>query len=105
MKEKFLKGAFGSCPRVLCSGQFVLPIGMTDQLRKSRVKVYCPQCEDVYAPKKKCRDIDGGYFGSSFPHILLQTYPDLNPKSQKLFFQPRIYGFRIYKKKGSKFEE
>ena len=44
---------------------------MSEELRTSRVKVYCPKCEDVYIPKKKCPDVDGAYFGCSFPHILL----------------------------------
>ena len=56
---------------------------MSEELRTSRVKVilssvigkikkvYCPKCEDVYIPKKKCADVDGAYFGCSFPHILL----------------------------------
>lgn len=93
MKENFLKGVFGNCPRVLCNGQYVIPLGMSDQLRKSRVKVFCPQCEEVYVPKSKCRDIDGGYFGTSFPHVLLQNFPELNPKSKKIFYAPRISGF------------
>ena len=103
MREKYLNGIFGSCPRVLCAGQYVLPIGMSENLRHSRVKVFCPKCEDVYIPKKKCADVDGAYFGSSFPHILLQTYPDLYPKDRATTFVPRIYGFKIYQKRGSKF--
>ncbi|MCB0368984.1 MAG: hypothetical protein KDD45_05890 [Bdellovibrionales bacterium] len=27
----------------------------------------------MYIPKKKCHDIDGAYFGCSFPHILLMV--------------------------------
>jgi len=78
---------------------------MSEELRTSRVKVYCPRCEDVYIPKKKCTDVDGAYFGCSFPHILLQTYPDLNPNPPTTVYIPRIYGFKIYKKKGSRFWE
>jgi len=39
MREKFLLGKFGVCPRVLCERQAVLPIGMSEELRTSRVKV------------------------------------------------------------------
>lgn len=105
MREKFLNGTFGVCPRVLCGGQYVLPIGMSENLRHSRVKVFCPKCEDVYIPKKKCSDVDGAYFGCSFPHILLQTYPDLRPAEQPVLFVPRIFGFKLFQKKGSKFHE
>ena len=45
MREKYLNSVFGVCPRVLCGGQNVLPIGMSENLRHSRVKVYCPKCE------------------------------------------------------------
>jgi len=105
MREKYLLGKFGVCPRVLCERQAVLPIGMSEELRTSRVKVYCPRCEDVYIPKKKCTDVDGAYFGCSFPHILLQTYPDLYPNPPTTIYIPRIYGFKIHKKKGSRFWE
>ena len=49
--------------------------------------------------------MDGAYFGCSFPHIFLQTYPDLMPSEGANTYIPRIYGFKIYKKKGSKFYE
>ena len=75
MREKYLLGKFGICPRVLCERQNVLPIGMSEDIRTSRVKVYCPRCEDVYMPKKKYPDVDGAYFGCSFPHILLMVTP------------------------------
>lgn len=39
MREKYLLGKFGSCPRVLCERQMVIPIGMSEELRTSRVKV------------------------------------------------------------------
>ena len=54
MREKFLNGNFGACPRVLCSGQNVLPLGLSEQPKHSRVKVFCPRCQEVYLPKKKC---------------------------------------------------
>ena len=104
MREKFLSGRFGSCPRVLCERQNVLPIGMSEELRSSRVKVYCPKCEEVYYPKQKFQDVDGAYFGTSFPHILLQTYSDLPSSSKPASkFIPRIYGFKIHGHYGSKF--
>ncbi len=77
MKEKYLKGVFGVCPRVLCERQHVLPIGMSEEIRTSRVKVFCPRCEEVYMPKKKCHDVDGAYFGCSFANILLMVLINL----------------------------
>ncbi len=73
MREKFLQGAFGTCPRVLCERQHVLPIGVSEELSTSRVKVYCPRCCDVYLPRQKQLDIDGAYFGASFPHVFLKV--------------------------------
>ena len=67
--------------------------------------MYCPRCEDVYIPKKKCPDVDGAYFGCSFPQIMLMTYEDLKPSPNDSQYVPRIYGFKIFKKKGSKYIE
>ena len=73
MRDKYAKGVFGVRPRVLCERRHMLPVGMSEDIRTSRVKVYCPQCQEVYLPKKKCHDIDGAYFGCSFPNILLMV--------------------------------
>jgi len=80
MREKYMLGTFGTCQRVLCERQFVLPIGLSEELSTSRVKTYCPRCQEVYVPKQKHLDIDGAYFGTSFPHVYLKTYPELYPK-------------------------
>ena len=77
MREKFLALQFGYCPRVYCFKQPVLPVGLNDNLKVTRVKIFCPKCEDIYAPKKKCRDVDGAFFGTSFSQLFLFTYPDL----------------------------
>ena len=84
MKKKYIKAKFGYCPRVLCEKQIVLPIGMSKDLCKTRVKVFCPKCKEVYVPRTydKVIDIDGAYFGTSFSSIFFQTFPDLNPKEK-----------------------
>ena len=104
MKQKFIKNVFGSCPRILCDRQSVLPFGMSEKLCISRVKIYCPKCNDIYIPQKKFFDIDGAYFGCSFPHIFLQTFPDLIPKEKPALFIPKIYGFNIFGEKVSKYK-
>lgn len=102
MREKYLAGKFGNCPRVLCEKQNVIPIGISEDSKIARVKVYCPRCKDIYTPKKKFADVDGSYFGTSFPHLLLmvniilsQTYPDIGPIFPKEEYVPRIFGFMI----------
>lgn len=103
MKEKFMLGSFGTCPRVMCERQNVLPIGVSEELSTSRVKVYCPRCQDVYIPRQKQLDIDGAYFGSSFPHVFLKTYPEHTPQGAPKFI-PKIYGFKIFGMRGSRHE-
>lgn len=73
MREKYLTGKFGTCPRVLCEKQNVIPIGISEDSKIARVKVYCPRCKDIYSPKKKPSDVDGSFFGTSFPHLLLMV--------------------------------
>jgi casein kinase II subunit beta len=104
MREKVLNGVFGTCPRVLCTQQNVVPIGLSDELKQCRIKVFCPKCQDVFFPKKKCSDVDGAFFGSSFPHVLLQRFPELQPKEEKIHFVPQIFGFKIKGKRNEIYE-
>ena len=104
MREKHLNGVFGVCPRVLCANQHVLPVAISDNLKQARVKIFCPQCQEVYAPKKKCSEIDGATFGTSFPHLLLQVYPDLIPRTIVTHYVPKIFGFKIDGKRQEKFD-
>lgn len=70
--HKFLSSLYGTCPRALCDRQKVLPVGLSDQLKVSRFKVYCPRCEEVYIPKFRSVNIDGAFFGATFPHHFLK---------------------------------
>ena len=52
MREKYLNGVFGRCPRVVCDKQVLIPVGLSEDLRYSKVKVYCPICCQVYKPSR-----------------------------------------------------
>ena len=100
--HKFVNQVFGFCPRALCEKQKVLPVGLSDELKTSRVKVFCPKCEEVYIPKFKSINLDGSYFGTSLPHVFMKTFKQaivLPPQIH--FYEPKIFGFKIYEKKGS----
>jgi len=98
MVDKYHANDFGRCPRVYCQSQPVLPVGQSDIPRMNTVKLFCPRCEDIYYPKyTRHNQIDGAYFGTTFPHLLLQMYPELVPPKPQLVYVPRIYGFKIHK--------
>eukprot|EP01087_Luapelamoeba_hula_P001926 TRINITY_DN1171_c0_g1_i2.p1 TRINITY_DN1171_c0_g1~~TRINITY_DN1171_c0_g1_i2.p1 ORF type:complete len:277 (+),score=49.80 TRINITY_DN1171_c0_g1_i2:251-1081(+) len=98
MVEKHNSMDFGRCPRVYCQGQAILPVGQSDIPRMNTVKLFCPKCEDIYYPKyTRHNHLDGAYFGTTFPHLLLQMYPELVPSKPTLSYTPRIYGFKIHK--------
>ena len=80
-------------------------MGLSDELDQQRVKVFCPLCSDIFLPRSKNYDLDGAFFGTSFPSVLLKAYPDLNPRRGPRSFQPLIFGFKIFGQRGSAFEE
>lgn len=42
------------------------------------VKLFCPNCCDVYSPpSSKYSQVDGAFFGTSFAGLFFQTYPEL----------------------------
>ena len=107
MREKYLNGVFGRCPRVVCDKQVLIPVGLSEDIRYSKVKVYCPICCQVYKPsrhKGRSVSLDGAFFGTSFAQIFFMNYPDLRPKIKKeKIYIPKLYGFRIFGMIGSKY--
>ncbi|KAJ4712605.1 Casein kinase II subunit beta [Melia azedarach] len=98
MLDKYKNYDFGRCPRVYCCGQPCLPVGQSDIPRSSTVKIYCPRCEDIYYPRSKYQgNIDGAYFGTTFPHLFLMTYGHLKPQKAAQSYVPRVFGFKIHK--------
>lgn len=98
MYEKYFNVNFGRCPRVYCQGQNVLPVGLSDTPRNFSVNVFCPRCQELYYPRSsKHANLDGAYFGTTFPHLFLLAHPELIPPKLQQAYVPRIYGFRISK--------
>uniref|UniRef100_A0A1I7VXN3 Casein kinase II subunit beta n=1 Tax=Loa loa TaxID=7209 RepID=A0A1I7VXN3_LOALO len=90
MITKWNNGDFGFCPRFYCNEQSLLPIGLSDIPGISTVKLFCPKCMDIYMPKSTYhQDIDGAFFGTSFPHMLFFEHPELRPKRSVDNFVPR----------------
>ncbi|KAI9684774.1 MAG: casein kinase 2 regulatory subunit [Trizodia sp. TS-e1964] len=97
MLEKYKKGDFGKCPRVMCDHHQLLPMGLSDNSNIKAVKLYCAKCEDLYNPKSSRHAIiDGAYFGTSFHNIIFQVYPALIPEKTQRRYEPRIYGFKVH---------
>ena len=90
-------GDFGRCPRVLCENQRVFPVGLSDLPGEATVKLFCPRCNESYAPKSsRHQHIDGAFFGTSFPHMLFAVHPEYRPPPSHVPFVPRCFGFRIH---------
>jgi casein kinase II subunit beta len=99
MYSKYKDHLFGMCPRVLCENSPVLPVGLSDRPNQSSLRLFCHRCCDIYLPKsRKGQVIDGAWFGTTFPHFLLQTYKEHSsgtlPKST---YVPKIFGFKLAK--------
>ncbi|KAH3901707.1 casein kinase 2 regulatory subunit CKB1 SCDLUD_001479 [Saccharomycodes ludwigii] len=105
MAEKYDNKMFGCCPRYLCGGMQLLPTGLSDTLGESTVKLYCPNCQDIYMPRSSIHlFLDGSFWGTSFPGVFLNNFKELddycdNRKNNKnpiqLQFQLKVFGFKI----------
>jgi casein kinase II subunit beta len=99
MRKAYDKGIFGKCPRFSCHDQLLLPVGTTLRPRRHSVKVFCPQCCDIYLAPADVK-LDGAHFGPAFPSIFLFEYPELDQRRQfKQFIHP-AYGFMVDASRG-----
>lgn len=96
MMMRYQKGVFGTCPRVYCEHQPLLPYGRSEVPGNSPVRFYCARCQDVYAAQKsRHEDIDGAFFGPNFAHIFVVNYPLLSVKPKQKFLGT-ICGFKMH---------
>lgn len=103
MASKFERNEFGSCPRYYCDGMHLIPCGATDSPGQETVRLYCPCCNDIYLPSSsRYLNIDGSFFGTSFPGLLLQKFPEIENqcririnKVNQENFGLRLFGFKI----------
>ncbi|CAG8515600.1 5824_t:CDS:2 [Acaulospora morrowiae] len=95
-QDKYESGHFGCCPRVYCQSCSVIPCGRTDTPGLETVKLFCPNCLDLYGPpSSRFHNVDGAFFGTTFPHLLFQQYPGLLPNTPAKVYEPKIFGFRV----------
>ena len=41
-------------------------------------------------------NVDGAFFGTTFPHLLLMTYPSIRPQRPPEQYAPRVFGFKLH---------
>ena len=103
MYRKYKECEFGVCPLLTCEAQPVLPVGLKDDLGEQNVLVYCPRCNQVMVPAVMASsryeeiELDGAYFGSTFPHLFFMQHPHLLPPPPLTIqpYVPKVFGFRV----------
>ncbi|KAG7194509.1 casein kinase 2 regulatory subunit [Scheffersomyces spartinae] len=106
MAGKFERNEFGSCPRYYCDSMHLIPVGPLDISGQETVRLYCPCCNDTYVPQSlRFLNIDGAFFGTTFPGLLVQMFPEIENqcrirlnKYKNEEFGLRLFGFRINEK-------
>ena len=96
MRQKYLDGLFGTCPRVLCENEKLLPVGTSHKIRHHSLKLYCPKCNDIY----KCPpniQIDGAHFGPAFPHVFFTSYTKFDSFKNFKPFKMQMFGFPVHR--------
>ncbi|KAL7718899.1 Casein kinase II subunit beta [Entamoeba marina] len=96
MQQKYRNSDFGTCPRILCHNQPLLPVGLSDLPDVSSVKMYCPECGNLYDSKHcKSSKLDGAFFGTTFPHLLLMQQKKKKESKSTVQYVPRVFGFQV----------
>ena len=97
MIAKFQKHEFPPCPRVLCNHFTCFPYGSSAIIGEQPMKLFCPNCTDIYLITNNDNlGIDGAFFGPFWIHTLMHHHPEIVSSQPPEVYVPRIYGFRIY---------
>lgn len=97
MMIKYKNHEFQQCPRVYCKNCTCLPYGISEEYGVAKMKMFCPNCCDIYnVDDPVLAQIDGAFFGPNWVHMFMQKYPEIVPREQQRVYVPRVFGFRIY---------
>lgn len=94
--DKYREKKYGTCPRLKCRKEPMVPIGLTLELGKMTVKAFCPVCREVYDPRPE-QDLDAAYFGPNMVHIFLdecKSEASERPRYEK--YRHTAFGFRVH---------
>jgi len=98
MQDLYRRAQFGTCPRVSCANEHLIPIGRSSKPSEDTVKAFCPRCRRLYNPKSGI-SLDGSFFGPNMVHILMD---ELGLSSHHKSFCPFVrtaFGFRVADKR------
>jgi hypothetical protein len=84
----------------LCKSAAVLPWGEEVALGRGPVRLYCPNCEELFTVPSsvKAAKLDGAYFGPSFAHAFVLQHSGsglLSISKDAASYTPKILGFRV----------
>jgi len=93
--EKYDQGHFGACPRVFCHATHVLPCGRADIPGLDTIKLYCPNCGDIYSPpSSKYASVDGESFLS--PRLFRLTFHSVTLLHSTLAHEIRLLHLSLH---------
>eukprot|EP00397_Hematodinium_sp_SG-2012_P014215 GEMP01014446.1.p1 GENE.GEMP01014446.1~~GEMP01014446.1.p1 ORF type:complete len:722 (+),score=225.43 GEMP01014446.1:207-2372(+) len=102
VKSKIFEGDYGYCLRVLCKKNPLIPVQMSDG--SEALVGFCTAClQCVVHRQLTSTEIPhlGIAYGDSFAELLLMNFPKLRRLEEPEKFVPRLYGYRLAKKKRS----
>lgn len=97
-QDKYEKRVFGTCPRVNCREEPLLPIGKSTHCEVDTVKLYCPCCRKVYMPRP-IKNLDGAFWGPDAAHLLIDKMKIIDHCLNYKQFKVQAFGFEIYDKR------
>jgi len=98
MWEKYSRREFQECPRHFCDRQICLPYGPHEELDRSVLRMFCPNCREVYVPEDPaCNTIDGAFFGPSWVDLFIEAYACKGIIPAGAVKRPlvRLFGFKV----------